>query len=254
MTLLDVERIKLFSTRSPWWCMAGIVVLGLAASALFAAFAPDVTPAASQIGTGIGAWVIMVMAALAVTTEYRFGTIRASFVATPNRFAVLASKTVVVTAVAALVGLVVALLSWAVAIPLAGDRGQLAIDSAVDWRGTVGYALVYAGYAVIAVGVGMLVRQTAAAVSILLVWALIVEQAVGSIFFFALDVNLWGWLPFSNAGNFSTAGDPTATGASQGAPLVEYPFGGPWGSLAYFFGIAVVVWVGGLLVTLRRDA
>lgn len=253
MTLLAVERIKLFSTRSPWWCMGLIVVLGLAASVLFAAFAPAVTPAASQIGTAIGGWVIMVMAALAVTTEYQFGTIRASFVATPNRFAVLASKTVFITAVAALLGLVVAFLAWGVAIPLAGSRGDLALDSGAAFRGTVGYALVYAGYAVIAVGVGMLVRHTAAAISILLVWALVVEQVVGSIFFFALDVNLYSWLPFQNAGNFSTAGDPAATGETQGAPVIDYAFG-PWGSLAYFFGVALVVWVIGMVVTLRRDA
>lgn len=255
MTLLDVERIKLFSTRSPWWCIATVVVLGLVFSAPFAALVPTtVTPASTQFGTGIGGWIIMVMAALAVTTEYRFGTIRASFVATPNRFAVLGSKAVFIAAVAALLGVLVALLSWAVAIPLAGSDGDLALDSGVDWRSTVGFALVYAGYAIVAVGVAMLVRQSAAAISILLVWALVVERILGSIFLFALEVNLQGWLPFQNANNFSTAGDPTATGSGQGAPLLEYPFGGPWGSLAYFLGVALAVWLAGMFVTMRRDA
>lgn len=254
MTLLAVERIKLFSTRSPWWCMAMILVLGLTASALFAAFADTVTPASSQLGTGLGGWIVMVMAALAVTTEYRFGTIKAAFIATPNRLAVLLSKTAFVTGVAALLGLAVATLSWLVAVALAGAKGDLSLDSGVDWRGTVGYALVYAGYAIIAIGVGMLVRQSAAAISILLVWALVVEQIVGSIFFFAMDVNVWGWLPFQNATNFTTAGDAAATGEAQGAPVIEYAFGGPWGSLAYFLGVAVVVWLIGLVATLRRDA
>jgi ABC-2 type transport system permease protein len=254
MTLLDVERIKLFSTRSPWWCMGAVVVLAVAASALFAGFAPAVTPASTQLGTGLGGWIVMVMAALAVTTEYRFGTIRVAFVATPNRVAVLAAKTVFVTAVCAVLGLVVAMLAWAVAIPLAGGRGQLALDTALTWRGTAGYALVYAGYAIFAIGVAMLVRQSAAAIAILLVWALVVEQIVGSIFLFALDVNLLGWLPFQNATNFTTAGDATATGTDQGAPLVDFPFGGPWGSLAYFLGVAAIIWGAGLLVTLRRDA
>lgn len=254
MTLLAVERIKLLSTRSPWWCIAMIVVLGLTASILFAAFAETVTPAATQIGVGIGGWIIMIMAALAVTTEYRFGTLKVSFVATPNRVAVLVAKTVFLTGLAALVGLVTSLLAWAVATPLAGAGSDLALDSAADWRGTAGSALVFAGYAVFAIGVGMLVRQTAAAISILLVWALVVEQIVGSIFFFALQINVWGWLPFTNATNFTTAGDATASGADQGALLIEYPFGGPWGSLAYFLGVALVIWLLGLFATLRRDA
>lgn len=36
MSLLDVERIKLFSTRSPWWCMGLVLVFGLAFAALVA--------------------------------------------------------------------------------------------------------------------------------------------------------------------------------------------------------------------------
>jgi ABC-2 type transport system permease protein len=168
--------------------------------------------------------------------------------------AVLGAKTVFVTAVSAGLGFVVALLSWAAAIPLAGPRGQLALDTAMSWRGTAGYALVYAGYAIGAIGVAMLVRQSAAAISILLVWALVVEQVLGSIFFFALQVDLWAWLPFRNATNFTTAGDATATGAGSGGPVIDYAFGGPWGSLAYFLGIAIFVWLIGLMVTLRRDA
>ena len=38
----------------------------------------------------------MVMATLAVTTEYRFGTIRATFQAVPNRTRTLLAKTTVV--------------------------------------------------------------------------------------------------------------------------------------------------------------
>ena len=35
MSLIQVERIKLFSTRSPWWCMivAAVLSIGLAALA-----------------------------------------------------------------------------------------------------------------------------------------------------------------------------------------------------------------------------
>lgn len=253
MTLLAVERIKLLSTRSPWWCIALIVVLGLAVAVPFALALQGVTPATTQFGLVLGSYVAMVLAALAVTTEYRFGTIRASFVAVPNRTAVLVAKTVFVTAVVGLVGLAVAFAAWALAIPLAGEAGQLALNSPVDWRATAGQGLIYAGYAIIAIGVGMLVRHTAAAISILLVWALVVQTVVAGVSA-AVGVNIIGWMPFANASNFVSAGDPKATGAAFGSPTFDYAFSGPWGSLGYFFLICVAVWLIGLAVTLRRDA
>ena len=59
--------------------------------------------------------VMMVMAALAVTTEYRFGTIRTSFQAVPQRAALLLGKTVVVAFLAGVVGLIASFGAW-------GDR------------------------------------------------------------------------------------------------------------------------------------
>jgi ABC-2 type transport system permease protein len=42
--------------------------------------------------TGFGVMVLMIMAALAITSEYRFGTIRTTFQAVPNRASVLIAK------------------------------------------------------------------------------------------------------------------------------------------------------------------
>ncbi len=215
--------------------------------------AESVTVGRTQMGNLFGTYVAMVLAALAVTTEYRFGTIRASFVAVPNRLAVLGSKTVFVTAVVALAGVAAAFGSWALAIPLAGADAQLALNSAVDWRATAGHGLVYAGYAIIALGTGMLVRNTAATLSILFFWVLIVEQ-FARLLYHQRDINLLGWMPFANAGHFTTAGGATATGAAQGGPPVDFAFSGPWGSLGYFLGVCVIIWVAGVLLTLRRDA
>ena len=86
------------------------------------------TPAMTQFGVGLGQMVIMVMAALAVTTEYRFGTIRTSFQAVPQRAALLLNKTIVVATLAAVVGLVASL-------GLLGDR-QPAGQRARTWRST----------------------------------------------------------------------------------------------------------------------
>ena len=94
MTLLNVERIKLFSTRSPYWCLALIVVIGLVITLVSSLVENGqfASLSSSQQWIGFGQSVVMVMAALAITTEYRFGTIRTSFLAAPGRTGVMIAK------------------------------------------------------------------------------------------------------------------------------------------------------------------
>lgn len=256
MSLLAVERIKLLSTRSPWWCAALIAAVGLGLGALLSALANDDFPisvASTQVGLGLGSFIAMVLAAIAITSEYRFGTIRATFAAVPNRTAVLLAKTVVVAVLLGLVGLVTAFGAWGVAYLIDGTSATV-IDTTAEWRALAGEGLLYAGYAIVAIGVGLLVRHTAGAISLLLVWALMVESAIVPILDSTLKLEISRWLPFANAGNFITAGDPTANGQAQGAPVIDYPFGGPWGSFGYFAAVAVIVLVVGIVVANRRDA
>lgn len=251
-----MERIKLFSTRSPWWCMALVVVFGFGFGALIATVPNGIplTVATTQFGISFAQAVIMVLAVLTVTSEYRFGTIRATFAAVPNRTAVLLSKTVTVALVSAIVGVVSAFAAWGIVYLIGPGGADLRIDSEMEWRAVAGQGLVYALIAVLSVGVGVLVRQTAGAISLLLVWWLIIESTIVSLLDLFLDLNLSRWMPFANASHFVTAGDPGATGESLGAPVVEYPFGGPWGSLGYFAAVAVTVLVIGIIVANRRDA
>ena len=111
MTLINVERIKLFSTRSPYWCLLAVFVAALGFAVLFGLVdnGSAAVPVIFLQGTRLGMSIFMVLAALAITTEYRFGTIRNTFLAAPKRPAVLAAKTILL----ALIGLVVgALRRW----------------------------------------------------------------------------------------------------------------------------------------------
>ncbi|MCS7484875.1 hypothetical protein ACFFQW_23815 [Umezawaea endophytica] len=252
MTLLAVERIKLFSTRSPWWCMALAVTLTVGMAALIAANTNDEFPLSvgvSQSFSNFGMIVIMVMAALAVTTEYRFGTIRATFLAVPGRVQALIAKTVVVAVLAGVIGEVVAFGSWGIST-LIKPNADMAINSSVEWRNVAGTGLVFALSAVLAVAVGTLVRQTAGAVAILLVYALLVESLIGLIP--KIGVNIQEWMPFMHANNFLTA-DSAALPEGAGPPRLDFPFG-PWGSLAYFAAISVGLLVVALAVAKKRDA
>jgi ABC-2 type transport system permease protein len=253
MTLLAVERIKLFTTRSPLWCT--LVTLGVTVgfAALIAGVDSEspVTVASTQFGYGFGLVVIMVMAALAVTTEYRFGTIRATFQAIPNRTATLLAKTAVVAGFAGLIGEVVAFGSLAIS-KLIKSGADLSVNTAFEWRATAGVGLVYAAAAVIALAVGMLVRHSAGAVSIVLVYSQVVESLVVLIPKVGDDIQKW--MPFYVANKFLT-GEPDATArAIQDGPPPSSATLSPWWAAAYFVGFALVLLAIAIFSANKRDA
>ncbi|PPK68015.1 hypothetical protein V5P93_007363 [Actinokineospora auranticolor] len=247
MSLLAAERIKLFSTRSPWACGLLAVALPVGFTALLAAQAGDqidATVANTQITTNLGRAVVLVLAALAVTSEYRFGTIRSTFQAVPNRVTALTAKATVVAAVTAVIGALVGFGCWGVfrAIHAGAD---LALTGAEDWRPVAGQALVFALTGLLALGVGILVRQTAGAVALLLVYSLLVESLVQLIPKIGDDIQRW--LPFFAADRFIGATGDDAANRSD-LPL------SPWGYLAYFAAISLVVLAAGIATAARRDA
>jgi ABC-2 type transport system permease protein len=254
MSVIAVERIKLFSTRSPWWCMivAAVLSIGLAALATGFASGPEeaqVTPAMTQFGVGLGQMVIMVMAALAVTTEYRFGTIRTSFQAVPQRMALLLNKTIVVATLAAVVGLVASWGSWAVGNLLAGTA-DMTIDTSAEWRLMFGQGLVYGIAAIFAIAVGILIRQSAGAIAILILWPLLVESLLPLIP--KIGDDLQKWTPFTNANQFLNGGqDMGLAGADAAGATTALS---PWWALLYFAGWAAALLAIALFSASTRDA
>ncbi len=253
MTLLAVERIKLFTTRSPLWCTLAALVVTIGFAALIAGVDSEtpVTIASTQFGYGFGLVVIMVMAALAITTEYRFGTIKATFQAIPNRTATLLAKTTVVAMFAALIGEVAAFGSVAIS-KLIKSGADLGVNTAFEWRATAGVGLVYAAAAVIAVAVGLLVRHSAGAVSLVLIYSQLVESLVALIPKVGDDIQKW--MPFYVANKFLT-GDPDPTGRliAEGPPPSSATLS-PWWAAAYFVGFAVVLLAIAIFTANKRDA
>src|SRR5256885_3394369 len=154
-----------------------------------------------------------------------------------NRTAVLLAKTGVVAAFAGVIGLGGAFGSVAVS-KLIRPSANLAINTEFAWRAVAGVGLVYAFAAVIAVSVGSLVRHSAGAISILLIYTQLVEQLIQLIP--KVGVNIQHWMPFYVANRFLT-GNPDLTNR----PVTEGPTPSasslpPWAAAAYFAGIAVV--------------
>ncbi|MGV8872702.1 MAG: ABC transporter permease [Rhodococcus sp. (in: high G+C Gram-positive bacteria)] len=256
MGVLAAERIKFTSTKSPWWCSAIIVVLGLgfaAALGYAAKLALDVdapegipaTTASDVIGLGVGTFgsmVLMILAALTVTSEYRFGLIRTTFQAVTNRASVLAAKALLVGVYGAVLSFVLAVIGLYLAKSLAGEQAGALLGFDVDgtWRVLYGTAILAFVQVVLAIGVGALVRQSAGAIAILLLWPLLLESLVGVIP--KVGEKIQPFLPFLNANHF--------LGSDGG---VEFHWG-PIGGLIYFVAFTAVVFGAAVFVVNRRDA
>ncbi len=255
MGVVAAERIKLTSTRSPWWCSALVIVLGLGIAAVMAAVSHNVeattgsdpfilSPSSATGGvTGFGVMIVMIMAALAVTTEYRFGVIRTTFQAVPDRTRVVAVKAAVVAVVGAVVVAIAVFGAFFLAKGLAADGPtvQLQLDSDA-WRVLYGTVIYAALAAVLAVAVGALIRQSAAAIALLVLWPLVIEQ----LFFLFGNVgkNIYVWLPFANANHFLDV---------HGGTAADFHWG-PWGGLVYFVVFTAIVTAVSLVVVNKRDA
>ncbi|MBO0854312.1 MAG: ABC transporter permease [Nocardia sp.] len=247
MGIVEAERIKLTTTRSPWWCSAIVVVIGVgfAIIAGFAAKSADhpgvVSVHTVTDGVGqLGVMVLMIMAALTVTSEYRFGIIRNTFLAEPNRAEVLVVKALMTAIYSAVVTLVLSLVAFLVAKMVAGDSAPLTLSSDTDWRAIYGNAIYAFLAAILAVGVGALVRQSAAAISLIVLWPLLVESLLGGIGSFGRTVN--PFLPFANINHFLA--DSTQSNWHWG----------PWGGLVYFAAFVAIVFLAALMLLDRRDA
>jgi ABC-2 type transport system permease protein len=207
---------------------------------------PDVTISiAGMLGDGgtpgIGMLVLMLLGVMCLMVEYRYGTIGTTFMATPQKWRVVAAKAAVVGACAVVVGFVATLLAGLVFQGLGGP----AASEVHPWsaQALAGYgksALVVLGATAFALGVAALVRNVVAAVALVLLWPTIIEKLLPSLLP-SVGEKLSGLLLFTNARHFAglTPGD-----------------GFPWGAAAsgaYFVALCVLLLVVGTAVLHRSD-
>jgi ABC-2 type transport system permease protein len=109
---------------------------------------------------------------------------------------------------------------------------------------------VFALSAVIAVAVGILIRQSAGAIAILILWPLLVE----SLFTLIPKVgdDMAKWAPFANGSSFLNQGQEMGL-AGEFAGGGDYALS-PWWALLYFAGWAAALLVLALLSASKRDA
>ena len=122
-------------------------------------------------GAFAGLMVLVVLAALFVTTEYRRGLIRTTLSASPRRGRVLMAKAIVIGAVTFVTGLVAAAAAVAVGVPVLRSNGNYVppVSPLTETRVIAGTAALLAVAAVLALAVGAILRRGAGAVAAVIV-------------------------------------------------------------------------------------
>ena len=175
--VLHSERIKATTVRASKVLVAGAAIVGLLTSWATATFATDQGLTATDVfllPTLLTAVLAAIAGILLFTSEVQHGTLGGSLAAYPSRWPVAAAKAVLAAGAGLLlgaIGLATGLLGALAGGADLGDRSGVATK--VLW------ALLYTvGSALLGLGVGMIVRNGAGAVSGLLVWWLVVEALI----------------------------------------------------------------------------
>jgi len=248
---LRAEWIKFWSVRSTTWSTVMLFVLGAGLTALICAASAGwlASADADESPLSFVTWGMMfaqitavVLGALMVTAEYGTGMIRATLAATPRRGPVLAAKGLVLAGTLVVVGTATAFAGY-----LAGnwflDREGIGValsDEGVV-RALFGSGLYLAGLGLFAMAVGLLLRHTAAALSVVLALVFV----VGNMAF--LLPGTWGdWVTKVLPGN--------AGGVVTQAVPFEGQLLSPWTGFAVFAAEVLTLLTIGYLVFQRRDA
>lgn len=192
--------------------------------------------------TIVSAMLLGAMSVISITSEYGYSTIRPTYAATPNRLRVTVVKMIANSGTIGAVTAVAVALCWGIASVILSAR-----DTSIS-LGDDGVRPALASVVVLAVivswfgfGLGLLIRNSPATVTIFLLWPLLIENLIGLV----LSLIGWDgankWLPYS-------AGI-TATVAENEPDVLGRP-----GGLLYFGAVAIAIVALGAWLDERRDA
>jgi ABC-2 type transport system permease protein len=266
------EFSKIFSTRI-WWILAlvlftyiALLAGGLAAflggvesgaigqDAVTSGGGPDlsalgsVPPLIYSFAASVGYVFPVLLGALATTGEFRHQTLTPTFLATPKRGRVLSAKTITLFVVGAglgVVGLAASVGVGALVLGLVGIDPMLA-DGEI-WALIGRTVLAMALWAVIGVGLGVLVPSQVASIVIVLAFTQFVEPLLRfASAFTEVTADIGKFLP--GAASDALVGASFYTLASPGGALLESWQGGP---VLLAYGLLATVL--GYLITWKRD-
>ncbi|MFC9502851.1 ABC transporter permease subunit [Streptomyces sp. NPDC057002] len=250
--VVRMEWIKLRSLRSTMYTLAITVVLVVGFGLLFSSLVGsgdgpgeddfgDPT-SISLGGVTLAALAMAVLGVLMSAGEYATGSIRATLSAVPARLPVLWGKAVVFAAVGLVLMLVASLGAFLAgqAVLSSRDMATAALSDAGVFRALVGAAVYLTGAGLIGLAVGVLLRNTAGAITTV-VGALFVLPGLIQLLPSSWNDAIGPHLP-SNAANALMTVQTSSDSLSPGA------------GLAVFAGYIVVLLAGAAVLLKRRDA
>jgi ABC-2 type transport system permease protein len=187
-------------------------------------------------GLSIAQALVGVLGVQLITQEFRF-TVRLTFSAEPRRPRVMTAKAVTIT----VVGLVIGAIAVVAGLLIGGQLLQ-ARDFPFEYggpgfsRAVAGSVAVTAIFGLVGLGLGAIVRSPAPAITIFVVWVLVVEGIV-----YAAVPKVGQFAPFQAGAQLSSI-DPVDPG-----------LGPVWGGLLFAAFAGALVTAGAMLVS-KRDA
>jgi ABC-2 type transport system permease protein len=245
------EWVKLASIRSTWWTTLAMIVVGAGFTTIICGvYADDIANGTSNDSTGefitqgllFSQISAVVIGALVVTSEYGTGLIRATLAATPVRSRVLAAKAVVISGFLFVVGTVTAFAGYFGGNAFFRSQGVgISLTDEHILRSMFGAGLYMAGLGLLAAAFGLLLRHTAAAISVVLGLVFIIGQVVGLI-----PGTVGEWIMKLMPGN---AGPGIVVPVSFGEDMLA-----PWTGFAVFVAEITLLGLAGFAVFRKRDA
>lgn len=241
-TVLRSDWIKLSTVRSNKAILGFTAAVGAFGWAV-ATFVTDEVLTVADVyvySTLLTAVFAAVAGVLLFSSEAQHGTLAASLTAQPARWVIAVSKTIMASAFGLVLGAAGMAAGFLGALLAGIDMGDTSTMVA-----TTLWTLLFASLsAVLGLGVGMIVRHSAGAISGLLVWWLVVE----TLLWIFLPAKAGRFLPFVAGGALLDVKADTATPESLAVALTR-----PQDALV-FAGYAVAALVLGTVLLYRRDS
>jgi hypothetical protein len=212
---LRSELLKLRTTRT-----AALLLAAAAALAVFGACVEGATRATAELakedtqrtmfsGGTTGVFFATLVGLLAITSEFRYGTIRPTLLFEPRRRVVLAAKAGSSSLIGLAFGAVCAALSFATGLAILSVRGEHAAALAL------GPMLAAALSAALGVAIGALIRNQAGAIVALAAYAFLVDAAL-----FGAAPSVGRFLPGKAGDALAGRADDALLGPGTGAAVL----------------------------------
>jgi len=249
--VLSSEWTKLRTVRSTMWTLLAtlVVCIGLPVLISFAIInqprrevGPDFDPAAfSLFGVFLGQLIVGALGVLVISAEYSTGTIRATLTASPQRLVVFVAKVLTFAVVIAIVSFVTTFVAFFLVQAILNTHNLgVSIGEGTSLRMVVGGALYLTIVGLLGLGIGAILRHTAAGISTVLA-LLFVVPILANFLPHSWQEHVVKYLP-------GQAGQAIFQRQADAITLA------PWTGLALFAGYAALALVIGATLLLRRDA